>query len=92
MSMFRKKYEDESKKHAETEKLCQSLDVQKKALERQNELQRKQLVDRLNIQSQQIAAEKDTREIWINKFEMQQKAHISSHTEFVQLKGEMQQV
>jgi len=51
MSMFRKKYEDESKKHAETEKLCQSLDVQKKALERQNELQRKQLVDRLNIQS-----------------------------------------
>lgn len=92
MNMFRKKFEEESKKHAETERYSNSLDVQRKALERQNELQRKQLVDRLNIQNQQIAAEKDTREIWINKYETQQKAHIASHTDFVQLKGEMQQV
>jgi len=38
MNIFRKKYEEEAKKHAETEKLSQSLDVQRKALERQNEL------------------------------------------------------
>jgi hypothetical protein len=52
MNMFRKKYEEESTKHAETERYANSLDVQRKALERQNELQRKQLVDRLNMQSQ----------------------------------------
>jgi len=51
MNMFRKKFEEESKKHAETERYSNSLDVQRKALERQNELQRKQLVDRLNIQN-----------------------------------------
>lgn len=52
MNMFRKKYEEESTKHAETGRHANSLDVQRKALERQNELQRKQLVDRLNMQSQ----------------------------------------
>lgn len=52
MNMFRKKYEEESTKRGETERFASSLDVQRKALERQNELQRKQLVDRLNMQSQ----------------------------------------
>ena len=92
MNQFRKKYEEESVKLAEAEKHSNSLEVQRKALERQNELQRKQLMDRLNMQSQQIAAEKDTREIWINRYEQQQKAHISSHTDFVTLKGELQQM
>ena len=54
---------------AEAVKHSNSLEVQRKALERQNELQRKQLMDRLNMQSQQIVAEKDTREIWINRYE-----------------------
>jgi len=50
------------------------------------------LVDKIALQNQQIAAEKDTREIWINRYEKEQKAHISTHTEFIELKGDMQQV
>ena len=40
-------------------------------------------------QSEQIAAEKDTREIWINRYEKEQKAHITTHTDFMKLRGEM---
>ena len=43
-------------------------------------------------QSEQIAAEKDTREIWINRYEKEQKAHITTHTDFMKLRGEMQEM
>ena len=39
-------------------------------------------------QDEQIAAEKDTREIWINRYEKEQKAHIKTHSELVLLKSE----
>ena len=39
-----------------------------------------------------IAAEKDTREIWINRYEKEQKAHIKTHTDFMKLRGEMQEM
>ena len=47
MNNFRRKYEDEAKKLGESERLCDSLEVQKKSLEKQNDIQRKQLLDKL---------------------------------------------
>ena len=37
-------------------------------------------------------AEKDTREIWINRYEKEQKSHIKTHTDFMKLRGEMQEM
>ena len=37
-------------------------------------------------------AEKDTREIWINRYEKEQKLHIKTHTDFMKLRGEMQEM
>ena len=36
-------------------------------------------------QNEQITAEKDTREIWINRYEKEQQAHIQTHTDLMQL-------
>jgi len=59
------------------------LRIQKKSLEKQFEIQRKQLTDKITQQNEQIAAEKDTREVWINRFELEQKKHIATHTDLM---------
>lgn len=42
--------------------------------------------------SELIAAEKDTREIWINRYEKEQKAHIKTHTDLMNLRADMQEM
>jgi hypothetical protein len=59
------------------------LRIQKKSLEKQFEIQRKQLTDKITQQNEQIAAEKDTREVWINRYELEQKKHIATHTDLM---------
>ena len=53
----------------EIERKADQLEIEKKSNEKQNEIQRKQLLDKINQQNELIAAEKDTREIWINRYE-----------------------
>ena len=89
MVNYRRKFEDEQKRLTDCERRADSLEITKKALEKQNDIQRKQLLDKIMQQSEQIAAEKDTREIWINRYEKEQKAHITTHTEYMTLRGEM---
>lgn len=69
-----------------------SLEVEKKSGEKQSEIQRKQLLDKIQQQEQLIAAEKDTREIWIARYEKEQKAHIKTHTDLMRVRGEMQEM
>ena len=69
MNVYKKKFEDEEKKLTDCERRADQLEIQKKALEKQNDIQRKQLHDKILQQNEQIAAEKDTREIWINRYE-----------------------
>lgn len=42
--------------------------------------------------SDQIAAEKDTREVWISRYEKEQKAHIVTHTDLLKLKGQLNEI
>ena len=76
----------------EIERKADTLEIEKKSLEKQNDIQRKQLLDKINQQGELIAAEKDTREIWINRYEKEQKALIKTHTDFMKLRGEMQEM
>ena len=71
MQTFRRKYEEEQRKLNISEQHCDELRIQKKSLEKQFEIQRKQLTDKITQQNEQIAAEKDTREVWINRFELE---------------------
>lgn len=69
LTSYKRKYEEEQKKLTEIERKADTLEIEKKSLEKQNDIQRKQLLDKINQQSELIAAEKDTREIWINRYE-----------------------
>ena len=88
LKTYKYKFEEEQKKLTEIERKADQLEIEKKSNEKQNEIQRKQLLDKINQQDQLIAAEKDTREIWINRYEKEQKAHIVTHTELLKIKGE----
>lgn len=66
---YKRKYDEEQKKLAEIERKADTLEIEKRSLEKQNDIQRKQLLDKINQQAELIAAEKDTREIWINRYE-----------------------
>lgn len=69
MVSYRKKYEEESQKFTDATKSINSLEIEKRALEKMYELQRKMQQDKIEQLNVQIAAEKDTREIWINRYE-----------------------
>ena len=77
---YKRKFEEEQKKLSEIERKADTLEIEKNSLVKQNDIQRKQLLDKINQQTELIAAEKDTREIWINRYEKEQKAHIKTHT------------
>jgi lambda repressor-like predicted transcriptional regulator len=85
MVAYRRKYEVESRKLIEAEHKCEGLVIVNNSLEKQNEIQRKQLLDKIMQQNEQITAEKDTREIWINRYEKEQQAHIQTHTTLMAL-------
>jgi hypothetical protein len=89
MGTFKSRYEDEAKKLAESERNVSSLEIQKKAMDKQSEIQRKQMLDKINQLNLQITAEKDTREVWISRYEKEQKAHIQTHTESMSLRGQI---
>ena len=92
LKVYKRKFDEEQKKLAEIERKADTLEIEKKSLEKQNDIQRKQLLDKINQQCELIAAEKDTREIWINRYEKEQKAHIKTHTDFMKLRSDMQEM
>lgn len=66
------------------------MEIKKKSLDKQSEIQRKQLLDKIQNLNELVSAEKDTREMWINRYEKEQKSHISTNTELLTAKGSLQ--
>ena len=64
------------KRLSDVERQNDSLEIKKKSLDKQSEIQRKQLLDKIQSLNELVSAEKDTREMWINRYEKEQKAHI----------------
>ena len=52
MNVYKKKFEDEEKKLTDCERRADQLEIQKKALEKQNDIQRKQLHDKILQQNE----------------------------------------
>ena len=86
-----KKYDDNHKKLIEVERRADSLDIELKSLTSQTDIQRRQLMDKIQQQRDLIAAEKDTKEVWVGRYEREQKAHIETHTALLELRAEMQE-
>lgn len=84
---YKRKFDEEQDKLTKSERRADALEIEKGSLEKQNDIQKKQLLDKLNQQEELIAAEKDTREIWINRYEKEQKAHIRTHTDLMNIRN-----
>ena len=52
MHVYKKKFEDKEKELTDCERRADQLEIQKKALEKQNDIQRKQLHDKILQQNE----------------------------------------
>lgn len=87
---LRKEIEKLTKRLSEVERQNDALEIKKKSIDKQAEIQRKQLLDKIQTLNELVSAEKDTREMWINRFEKEQKQHIQTNTDLLQTKSELQ--
>ena len=46
-------------------------------------------MDKIQQQGDLIAAEKDTKEVWIGRYEREQKAHIETHTALLEQRAQL---
>jgi len=53
------------------EKKNDEMEVKQDSITKQSEIQRQQLNDKIRDLEQLLTVEKDTRELWINKFELE---------------------
>lgn len=63
------------RKVIDLERNLESMDIKKQSLERQLELTKKQLGDKINSLNEVILAEKETRDMWVERFEKEVKEH-----------------
>ncbi len=78
------------KRLSEMEMQNDQLDIKKKSAEKQSEIQRKQLLEKISNLNEVISHEKDTREQWIQRYEKEQKNHMQTSNELLMLKGSLQ--
>mmetsp|Transcript_32051 Transcript_32051/g.31349 ORF Transcript_32051/g.31349 Transcript_32051/m.31349 type:complete len:207 (+) Transcript_32051:1765-2385(+) len=90
LEKHKKEIEKLQKRLGDVERQNDMLEIKKRSLDKQSEIQRKQLLDKIQNLNELVSAEKDTREMWINRYEKEQKAHIATNTELLQAKGNYQ--
>jgi len=81
--------EDLDRKCIDLERQIESIEIKKQGLERQFELQKKQLNDKILSMQDQINNEKETRDMWIERFEKEQKDHGRTQGELLSAKSDL---
>ena len=66
---LKREIEKLGKRLSEMEMQNDQLDIKKKSAEKQSEVQRKQLLEKIATLNELISHEKDTREQWIQRYE-----------------------
>ena len=61
--------EELDKKVIDLERSCETIEIKKQGVERQFELAKKQLNERINNLNEVITGEKETRDMWIERYE-----------------------
>jgi chromosome segregation ATPase len=67
--------EDFEKRYIDANRQCDMLDTKKQSIERQFELTKKQLNEKITNLNEIINGEKETREMWIDRYEKEQRDH-----------------
>ena len=71
------------------ERQLEALEIKKQGIERAAELTKKQLNDKITSLGEVIAAEKETRDMWMERFEGSQKDNQKLQQELLQTKSEL---
>ena len=74
---------DEEKKNDE-------LEIKRESIQKQADIQRQQLLDKIKNIESLLSTEKDNREKWINQFEQEQSNHVKTNSELLKIRGELQ--
>ena len=67
----------------ELERANENIEVKKAAIERQFEITKKQLQEKIQSLQDVLASEKETREQWIERFEKEQKEHTATNAKLL---------
>jgi hypothetical protein len=67
--------EDMDKKIIDLERNIETIEVKSQGIQRQFDLAKKQLQDKIQSLNEAVASEKQTRDMWIERFEKEQKEH-----------------
>lgn len=71
---------------AQAERYSDALEIKKDAFERATSVQKRQLWEQIKTISEQVTAEKNAREKWIERYESEYKAHFETTAELMKLK------
>ena len=81
--------EEMDRKVIDLERQLEALEIKKQGIERAAELTKKQLNDKITSLGEVIAAEKETRDMWMERFESSQKDNQKLQQELLQTKSEL---
>ena len=83
--MMRKNQEIEEldKRVMDLQRSNEALDTKKQGVERQFELTKKQLNEKISNLNEIINSEKETREMWIERYEKEQKDHTITNAQLL---------
>ena len=81
--------EELDKRVNELVNLQATLEAQKMGVEKAFELSKTQLNDRIKSLNEVIANEKETRELWIQRYEDEQKSHTTTNSSLLQARSEL---
>ena len=73
----------------QAERYTDMLEIKKNAFERTTEVQKRQLNEQIKTLSEQATSEKDAREKWVSRYEVEYKSHLETTSEIMQLRTEV---
>lgn len=80
--------EELDKKVIDLERLLEQVEIKKQGVERAAELTKKQLSEKITSLNEIINGEKETREMWIERYEKEQTDHTNTNAQLLQVKSE----
>lgn len=73
----------------ELERQNEALEIKKAGVERSYELTKKQLNEKISALNDVLTSEKETREMWIERYEKEQREHTTTNAQLLQTKSQL---
>jgi chromosome segregation ATPase len=81
--------EDLDRRVIELERTNENIEIKKASMERQAEITKKQLTEKISNLNDVLQSEKETREMWIERYEKEQKEHSATNAALLQTKSQL---